>query len=104
MARPKKSAEERRERAPRRQALQQLSVERRGAAPERTDESTQQQRTSGTMKPPPEGRPSSPALLDSALAALRKASAAVDRAQQREAKQSQNVDLEKGRGRTRKLE
>ena len=56
------------------------------------------------MKPPSEGRSSSPALRDSALAALRKASAAVDGAQQREVKQSQNVDLQQGRGRTRKLE
>ena len=98
----------------RRQALQQLSAERRGAAPGRADgqagerdgprESGQQRQTPRAMKPPSEGRSSSPALPDSALAALRKASAAVDRAQQREAKQLQNVDLQQGRGRTRKLE
>ena len=98
----------------RRQALQQLRTEQRGAAPERTDgraderegsrESGQQQRTSSSIKPPSEARPSSPALPDSALAALRKASASVDRTQQRETKQSQNVDLQQGRGRTRKLE
>ncbi len=98
----------------RRQSLQQLSTERRPAVPERSDGRTgerdgqkevgQQQRTSPAMKPPSEGRPSSPALPDSALAALRKASAAVDRSQQREAKQTQNVDLQQGRGRTRKLE
>jgi hypothetical protein len=98
----------------RRQALQQLRTERRGTAPERTDgrsgerdgrkEAGQEQRAPSAMKPPSEGRSSSPALPDSALAALRKASASVDRAQQREAKQSQNVDLQQGRGRTRKLE
>ena len=98
----------------RRQALQQLSAERRGSTSERTDGRTggrnrerepgQQQRTPSTMKPSSEGRSSSPALPDSALAALRKASASVDRAQQREAKQLQNVDLQQGRGRTRKLE
>ena len=98
----------------RRQALQQLRTERRGAAPERSDgragerdgprESGQQQRPPSAMKPPSEGQSSSPALPDSALAALRKASAAVDRTQQREAKQTQNVDLQQGRGRTRKLE
>ena len=109
----------------RRQTLQQLRPaadrpdERRDAATERTDgrigdrhaqrdgartgEPARQERTSPTMKPPSEGRSSSPALPDSALAALRKASAAVDQAQQREAKQSK-VDLQQGRGRTRKLE
>lgn len=98
----------------RRQALQQLRSEQRGAAPKRTDgraderddprEPAQQQRTPSAMKPPSEGRSSSPALPDSALAALRKAAASVDRAQQREAKQTQKFDLQQGRGRTRKLE
>lgn len=83
----------------RRQALQQLRGEREGSR-----EPDQQRQTSRAMKPPSEGRSTSPALPDSALAALRKASAAVDRAQQREAKQTQNVDLQQGRGRTRKLE
>ena len=104
----------------RRQSLQQLRPERRGAAPERADsriddrqpqgdgirsgESAQQQRPSSGMKPRSESRSSSPALPNSALAALRKASAAVDQAQQREAKQQPKVDLQQGLGRTRKLE
>ena len=95
------------------------SVERRGAASERVGgrigdrdarkagtrpgEPEQQQRTSPAMKPPSEGRSSSPALPDSAIAALRKASTTVDQAQRREAKQPK-VDLQQGRGRTRKLE
>jgi hypothetical protein len=98
----------------RRQALQQLRPERRDAAPGRTDgrtgerdgqkEAGQQQRTPSAMKLPSEGRTSSPVLPDSAMAALRKALASVDRAQQQEAKQFQNINLQQGRGRTRKLE
>ena len=104
----------------RRQALQQLRPEQRGAVPERSDgrigdrdtqkvgsrttKPTEPQRPSPGMKPPSEGRPSSPTLPNSALAALRKASAAVDQAQHREAKQQPKVDLQQGLGRTRKLE
>ena len=104
----------------RRQTLQRLPPERRGTAAERSDgrigdrdaqkvgsratAPTDQQRPSPGMKPPSESRSSSPALPDSALAALRKASAAVDQAQQRQAKQQPKIDLQQGHGRTRKLE
>lgn len=75
-------------------------VQRHGAQP---GGSEQQQRSSPAMKPPSEGRSASPPLPDSALAALRKASAAVDQAQKRESQQPK-VDLQQGRGRVRKLE